>query len=184
MKRDNLPASWSQITSQTGGTKTYTINGFCSVEAKFSSEKAELKTKVESGCEKPSLKVIFQALFPSVNVQQSTEKFILPEKFNFDELEIAVATKDVKVMSSAKDGWGIADRKLLLGGAKLTLEFTAGVAITGMKDWKIYAVGMSSSVFLCGLQLSFPLNYHPRAELRIFLLTADLCYNDSSIVLH
>ena len=146
-KRDNLPASWNDIASQTEGSKVYTIAGSCSLQGTFSSEKAILKAKSESGCTKPSLKVIFTKLFPAVQVAQTTENFILPDKFDFEELEIATGTKEVKIKSSARDSWGIAERKLLLGDAKLTLEFTAGKEVKGMKDWKIYVVGKFSKSF-------------------------------------
>ena len=141
MKRDNLPASWNDIASQTQGSKVYTIAGSCSLQGTFSPEKAILKAKSESGCTKPSLKVIFTKLFPAVQVAQTTENFILPDKFDFEELEIASATKEVKIKSAAKDAWGIAERRLLLGDAKMTLEFTAGKEVRGMKDWKIHIVG-------------------------------------------
>ena len=142
MKRDNLPANWNEITSQREGNKVYTIAGSCSVEATFSGEKADLKTKAEGGCTKPSLKAIFEKLFPAVKVSETTEKFIIPEKFDFEELTIDIATKEVKVKGAARDTWGIAERRLLLGDAKLTLGFTAGKAITGIKDWEIHVVGM------------------------------------------
>lgn len=120
----------------------YTIAGSCSVEGTFTADKAVLKTKEEAACTKPSLQIIFNKLFPSVKVHDSTENFILPEMFNFEELDLDIATKEVKVKGSIKDSaWPIAERRLLLGDAKLTLEFTAGKPVTGMKDWKIHAVG-------------------------------------------
>ena len=142
MKRDNLPANWNEITSQREGNKVYTIAGSCSVDATFNEEKAELKTKAEGECTKPSLKAIFEKLFPAVKVSETTENFIIPEKFDFEELTIDIATKEVEVKGAARDSWGIAERRLLLGDAKLTLGFTAGKAITGIKDWEIHVVGM------------------------------------------
>ena len=100
--------------------------------------------KSEGKCIKPSLKVIMTKLFPAVKVVETTENFILPDKFDFEELEIVIGTKEVTVKSSAKDSWGIAERKLLLGDAKLTLAFTAGKEVKGMKDWKIHVVGKFS----------------------------------------
>ena len=111
------------------------------MQGTFSSEKATLKTESESGCTKPSLKVIFTKLFPEVQIAETTENFIPPDKFDFDELEIAIDTKEVKVKSTVKDVWGIVDRKILFSDAKLTLQFTAGKEVTGMKDWKIHVVG-------------------------------------------
>ena len=140
-KKDDLPTSWNDIASQTQGSKVYDIAGSCSLQGTFSSEKAILKTKSEDGCTNPSLKVIFTKLFPEVQIADTTENFILPDNFDFDELEIAIGTKEVKVKSTVKDVWGIVDRKILLSDAKLTLEFTAGNEVTGMKDWKLHAVG-------------------------------------------
>ena len=142
MKRDDLPANWDAIASQTSGSKVYTIAGSCSLDATFSGEKAELKTKADGKCTKPSLKVIFEKLFPAVKVSETTENFIIPEKFDFEELTIDIATKEVKVKGAARDSWGIAERRLLLENAKLTLGFTAGKAITGIKDWEIHVEGM------------------------------------------
>ena len=119
----------------------YTIAGSCSLQATFNTDKAVLKVKSEGGCTKPSLNIIFTKLFPSVMVAETTENFILPDKFNFEELEIATATKEVKVKATAKDAWGIAERRLLLGDAQLTLGFTAGKEVKGMKDWELHVVG-------------------------------------------
>ena len=143
VKRDNLPTNWDQLVNETEGSKVYTIAGSCSLQGTFSSEKAVLKVKFEGDCTKPSLKVILTKLFPSVEVVETTENFIIPEKFNFEELEIVIATKEVKAKASAKDIWGIGERRLLLGNAKLTLGFTAGMVVRGMKDWKLHVVGRS-----------------------------------------
>ena len=149
VKRDDLPSSWNDIASQTGGDRVYTIAGSCSLQGTFSGGKAVLKVKAEGECTKPSLKVIFTKLFPSIKVAETTENFILPDKFDFDELEIVTATKEVIIKAAAKDSWGISERRLLLGDAKLTLGFTAGKQITGMKDWKVHVVGRSIHKFKC-----------------------------------
>ena len=119
----------------------YTIAGSCSLQATFGGGKVVLKVKEEGKCTKPSLKVIFTKLFPSIKVAETTENFILPDKFNFEELDIVTATKEVKIRGSAKDSWGIAERRLLLGDAKLTLGFTAGKEVKDMKDWELHVVG-------------------------------------------
>ena len=142
MKRDDLPANWDAITSQTSGSKVYTIAGSCSLDATFSAGKAVLKTKVEGDCTKPSFKVIFEKLFPAIQVSMTTEKFITLDKFDFEELTIATASKKVEVKGTARDSWRIAEKNLVLANAKLTLGFTAGKEITGIKDWEIHVEGM------------------------------------------
>ena len=142
VRRDNLPTSWNDIASQPAGGRVYTIAGSCSLQGTFSDKNAVLKVKPEGGCTKPSLKIIMSKLFPSINVAETTENFILPDKFDFEDMEIVNATK-VTVKAAAKDSWGIAERKLLLGDAKLTLGFTAGEEIKGMADWKLHVVGRS-----------------------------------------
>ena len=143
VQRDNLPSSWNDIASQTGADRVYTIAGSCSLQGTFSGGKAVLKVQSEDDCTNPSLTVIFTKLFPSIEVAETTQNFIIPDKFDFDELEIVTATKKVTVKAAAKDTWAIAERRLLLGDAKLTLGFTAGTQITGMKDWKVHVVGRS-----------------------------------------
>ena len=141
-KRDNLPSTYNDLTSQTSGSKTYDIAGSCSIDAKFASDKATLTAKDAGGCTKPSVKMIFDALFPSVDVLASTDNFINPESFEFESLEIVSATKEVTIEAKAKDTWAFVERKILLGDAALTLGFTAGQPLTSIKNWKIKAVGM------------------------------------------
>ena len=143
VRRDNLPSNWNDIASQNAGSEVYTIAGSCSLQGTFSGGKAEIKVKPEGDCTKPSLKVIMAKLFPSINVAETTENFILPDKFDFEEMEIVAATKEVTVKAAAKDSWGIAERRLLLGDAKLTLGFTAGEEVKGMADWELHVVGRS-----------------------------------------
>ena len=89
--------------------------------------------------------MIFDALFPTVDVLASTDNFINHESFEFESLEIVKATSEVTIEAKAKDTWAFVERKILLGDAKLTLGFTAGQPLTSIKNWRIKAVGMCST---------------------------------------
>ncbi|XP_065055347.1 uncharacterized protein LOC135683868 [Rhopilema esculentum] len=141
-KRDNLPTSWETLTSQSTGTKTYTIQGRCSLDGKFAVENAVLENKKVGNCENPSLKMVFDKIFPSIDVMKTTQQLINPDSFFFEKLEINRGTKEVTVEAKAKDSWRLlSGDNFVLGGASLTLGFKAGEPVDGINSWKIKAEG-------------------------------------------
>ena len=124
------------------GAKTYTIAGRCSVAAAVTSEKVTLTNEESGGCIKASLKMIFDKLFPAINVMSSTQKFIYPDKFFFEKLEITKANKEVKIDGKSKDPWRVlSGDNFVLTDVSLSLGFTAGVPVQGIKEWAIKATG-------------------------------------------
>ena len=138
-KRDNIPSSAEDLLSQSG-TKTFTMAGSCNLKGTFTADKAVLD--VESGsCEKPSLAVIFQKLFPDIDLFEATGKVILPDQFELNKLEIAKSDKEVSIDATAKETLNFVERKMLIKDGKLNLGFTAGAHAVGIKLWKIKIEG-------------------------------------------
>ena len=145
------------MTSQSTGTKTYTIQGRCSLDGKFAVENAVLENKKAGNCENPSLKMVFDKIFPSIDVMKTTQQLINPDSFFFEKLEINRGTKEVTVEAKAKDSWRLlSGDNFVLGGASLTLGFKAGEPVDGIKSWKIKAEGEVFSLRFVFSKCSWP----------------------------
>ena len=116
--------------------------GSCNLKGTFTDEKAVLAVEDGGGsCAKPSLNLIFAKLFPEINLNTATEKFILAEQFFFKKMEIIKSSKEVSLDATAKDKLTYCERKIILEDGTLNLGFTAGAPVVGIKLWKIKVEG-------------------------------------------
>ncbi len=116
--------------------------GICNLKGTFTSETAKLEVVESGGCTKPSLTMIFQRLFPDINLNEATEGFIISDQFELDELEVEKSSLEVTVQATAKDTLDYAQRKILVNDGKLTLGFSAGAnTLVGIEFWRIKVEG-------------------------------------------
>lgn len=87
-KRDNLPGSLDDFLSQSTGSPVYEIAGNCNLKGTITPDNAELAVEKTDSCTKPSLKVIFEKLFPIINLQEATQGFILSDQYVLDKLDV------------------------------------------------------------------------------------------------
>ena len=141
-KRDTLPSNWNNLISKTSGTATYVIAGSCNIIARFTAQKVTMETNTAGSCTKPSLAVVMEKLFPKIDVDLKTEGFISADHFVFESLEIVRSSKEVTIKARAKESWRMADRKIILENAELTLGFTANKAIKDITNFRIKGTGL------------------------------------------
>eukprot|EP00794_Sanderia_malayensis_P016803 gene16803-18499_t len=141
-KRDNLPSAFEDFVATNDGTKSYEIAGNCNLKGTFTSDMATLEVQESGGCTKPSLAVIFEKIFPTINLEEATEKFILPDQFEMKKLQVDKSSKEVTIDAVAKDTLGFVERLILVQDATLTLGFTAGEeSVVGMENWMVKIEG-------------------------------------------